>query len=329
MRELATRGIPQLCLTPKASPLAQHLRAMKLPVKEIPWRGGSDPRAIWHVFNTLGYYNIAHCHDAHAFQVALLPARLRNAKIIAARRVPFKTNPLKWNRADIVIAVSRHVRDMLLNNGIEQPRIRVIHSGTDAVETNAVEPYSPIIRQQRNVPVDAFVVATAALLIPLKGQLIVPAAAALLPDVHWFIAGDGPMRGELESAIARYDVAGRVHMLGWLPDARRLFKEIDAYLSASTEDGLGNSVTESLAMGVPVLSADGGGGAEIVRPVHERTHAVLYRASDARALADAVENLKKPEVRRSVLAAQQERFPDFDIHRTAEQTLQVYQELMQ
>jgi glycosyltransferase involved in cell wall biosynthesis len=328
MRELAARNIPQLCITPTGSPLAQRLKSMALPVKEISWRGGSDPRAIWHAFQYLAHYDIAHCHDAHAFQVALLPARWHNRKLIGSRRVPFKANPMKWNRAHAVIAVSAHVRDMLVQNGVAAERIRVIHSGIDAEEARAVEPYSPSVRHQHNVPAHAFVVASAALMIPLKGQMIVPEAAAMLPDVHWFIAGDGPLRGELESAITRYDVADRVHMLGWLPDARRLFHEVDAYLSASTEDGLGNSVIEAMAMRVPVLSADGGGGAEIVRPVHERTHAVLYRANDARALADAIENLRKPDVRAHVLAAQETRFPDFDIHRTAEQTLQVYQELM-
>jgi glycosyltransferase involved in cell wall biosynthesis len=327
MRELAAARVEQLCICPAGSPLAQRLAAMQLPVRGIRWQGSSDPRVMWQLLRELRKFDVVHCHDAHALQVALLPAKLLRVKVVAARRVPFKTNAVKWNRADIVIAVSEHVREQLVRNGVDASRVRVVHSGTDPAETRAVAPLVPTMREQRGVAADAFVVASAALLVPTKGLTIIPAAAALLPDVHWFIAGQGPLRAEIESGIAAHGVADRVHMLGWLPDARRLFKEIDVYLSASTEDGLGNSVTEALAMGVPVLSADGGGGAEIMKPVHDVTEAALYEAQNARSLANAVRRLRDPALRARVLTAQATRFPIFDIARTAAQTLALYREI--
>jgi glycosyltransferase involved in cell wall biosynthesis len=217
---------------------------------------------------------------------------------------------------------------VLIRSGVHAARIRVIHSGTDLQETRAVQPLQPSMRTRRGIPPDAFVVANAAYFVHWKGQLVIPPAAALLPDVHWLVAGDGPMRAELEAAIAAHDVADRVHLLGWLPDARPLLLESDVYVSASTEDGLGNSVTEALALRVPVVSADAGGGAEIVRPVEERTHAVLFEPGNARALADTVTRLRDSALRAQVIAAQDERFRDFDITRTAEATLDVYRELL-
>ncbi len=328
MRELGRAGIEQLCICPASSPLAHRLRQMELPVQPIAWRGGSDPRALWHVLRALRDYDLVHCHDAHALQIALVPAHLRRRKVIGARRVPFTTNALKWNRADRVIAVSNTVRDVLLRSGVAAARVRVVHSGTDLAETRAVAPYEPRLREQRGVPASAFVVANAAFFVAWKGQLIIPAAAALLPDVHWFMAGDGPMKSELEAAIAQHGVGDRVHLLGWLPDARRLLQEVDAYVSASTEDGLGNSVTESLALRVPVLSADAGGGAEIMRPVQQRTGAVLFEPGNPQSLADAVTRLRAPGVRERVLAAQDERFRDFAIERTAAATLAIYREVI-
>jgi glycosyltransferase involved in cell wall biosynthesis len=327
MRELAQAGVRQLCVCPQGSPLAHRLTEAGLPVRTINWRGGSDPRAAWRVYRTLSGYQIVHCHDAHALQVALLPARMRGAKVIGARRVPFTTSAFKWNRAHRVIAVSNTVRDVLIDSGVTPERIRVIHSGTDLAETCAVQPFEPRIREQYGVPAQAFVVANAALFVAWKGQLVIPAAAALLPDVYWFLAGDGPMKADIEAAIAHHQVGDRVQLLGWLPDARRLLKEVDAYVSASTEDGLGNSVTESLALRVPVLSANAGGGAEIVRPVHDQTGAVLFEAGNARSLADAITRLREPGMRERVIAAQDERFRDFAIERTAAATLAVYREL--
>lgn len=328
MGELARSAIRQLCICPTGSILSERLAAAGLPVRTIPWRGGSDPRAVWRVLRMLAQFDIVHCHDAHALQIALLPGRLLRKPLVASRRVPFRTNAFKWNRADAVIAVSAHVRAGLIRDGVEAQRIHVVHSGTDAEETRSVAAAAPTLRARYGVPADAFVVANAAALIPLKGQRIIPEAATRLPDVHWLIAGDGPDRQEIASAITRNGVAGRVHLLGWLADARPLFKEADVYLSASTEDGLGNSVTECLALGVPVVSADGGGGAEIVRPVHERTQAVLYPANDVAALVHQIRRLRDPALRARVIAAQAERFPDFDIRRTAPQTLALYRQLV-
>ncbi len=329
MRELSKADVEQLCICPLGSALAERLRAEKLPVFPIAWRGGADVRALWRVTRALPRYDIVHCHDAHALQIALLPARVLGKKVVAARRVPFKTSALKWNRADVVVAVSEYVRENLLRDGVQPERIRVIHSGTDAKETNAVHALVPPVRERYHLPAGAFVVVSAASLVPVKGQSIIPRAAALLPDVHWFIAGTGPLKPELEAAIAQQAVTDRVHLLGWLPDARRLFKEADAYLSASTDDGLGNSITESLAIRVPVISANGGGGAEIMRPVQERTNAVLYEAGNAESLASAITRLRDPATRAEVIAAQDARFPDFDIRRTSSQTLELYRQLVE
>ncbi len=328
MRELARQNVKQLCICPAGSPLAQRLTAASLPVKTIRWRGGADPRAIWHVWRALSQFNIVHAHDAHALQIAILPAKLRGARLIGARRVPFTTSAAKWNRADRVIAVSQTVRAILLASGVDEKRVCVIHSGTDLQETRSVPPLQPRMRAQRGLPDDAFVVVNAAYFVKWKGQMVIPPTAALLPDVHWFVAGEGPMREDLEASIAHYDVADRVHLLGWLPDARPLLREADVYVSASTEDGLGNSVTESLALQVPVISANAGGGAEIVRPVHERTGAVLFEPGNAQALAGAITRLRDANVRQQVVAAQDERFRDFAIERTAAQTLAIYRELL-
>ena len=328
MREVAKAGITQLCICPQDSALAKRLNDAHLPAREIAWRGGADPRALWSITREMPEYDVVHCHDAHALQQAILSAKVYGKKIIAARRVPFTTSAFKWNLADRVIAVSDTVRQVLLKSGIDPWRVRVIHSGTDLAETRSVEPLRPSVRERLKLSNNSFVIANAALFVPVKQQLLIPRAAALLPDVHWCLAGDGPLRDEIISSIAEHNVGDRVHLLGWLPDARSLIKEADAYVSASSEDGLGNSVTESLALRVPVLSADGGGGAEIMGPVHERTHSVLFQAGNPQSLADAVRKLREPGMREKIIAAQDDRFADFAIERTAQQTLELYQEVL-
>lgn len=327
MRELANAKIPQLCIAPADSPLAQRLTYLKLPVKRVKWSTGSDPRAMLAIVRTIRAFDVVHCHDAAALQLAILPAKLFGVPIVAARRVRFKTNAFKWNRADRVIAVSQTVREQLLLAGVDDGRIRVIHSGTDLAETRAVNPAQPPLRKRFGLAASTFVAGNAAVFIPAKGQALIPEAAALLPDVHWFIAGEGRERGAIEAAIAKYNVADRVHLLGWLDDARPMLKELNTYVSTSTDDGLGNSITESLALQIPVLVANAGGPAEIMQPVQDKTGAVIFEPGDARGLADSIVKLQNQAVRADVIAAQDARFSDFAIERTGEATLAVYREV--
>jgi L-malate glycosyltransferase len=328
MRELEKAGISQLCVAPQDSPLAQRLTYLKLPVKRVKWSTGSDPRALAALARTIRHFDVVHCHDAAALQLAIIPAKLFGVPIIGARRVRFKTNAFKWNRADRVIAVSQTVCAELIKAGVHDDHIRVIHSGTDFNETRSVKPLQPSLRSRFGIDAHAFVAGNAAAFIPAKGQTLIPEAAALLPDVHWLIAGEGSERGAIEAAISNHDVGDRVHLLGWLDDARPMLKELDAYVSTSTDDGLGNSITESLALQLPVIVADAGGPAEIMQPIHDRTGAVKFEPRNARALADAITRLRTAEMREKVIAAQNERFADFAIERTGAATLAVYRELV-
>jgi glycosyltransferase involved in cell wall biosynthesis len=328
MRGLAKGSVRQLCICPTNSPLEQRLLAAELPVQGIAWRGGSDPRVLWSVARSLPAFDIAHCHDAHALQLAILPARLQRKKLIAARRVVFPASSWKWNRADRVIAISRTVRDALIRSGIDAQRTRTIYSGIDIEAIRATPFAQPTWRQRLGIPASAFVVANAASLIRLKGHTMIPQAAALLPDVQWLIAGEGPQRNDIETAIQRHRVADRVHLLGWVPDARQLLKEADAYVSPALEEGLGNAILEALALRIPVLSAAAGGGAEVMQPVQERTQAVFFESADPQSLVRALQCVREPDMRAAVLAAQDERIADFAIQRTVAATLAIYREVL-
>lgn len=329
MRELAERGIDQLCVCPAGSPLEERLREESLPVRGIRWRGGSDPRAMVSIARIARRFDIVHGHDAHALQVAILPTRLRRVPLVAARRVHFRASAWKWNRPDRVIAISDTVRDALLRGGIDRDRIRSIHSGVDVAELAAQEPLAPSLRERLGLGADDFLVGNIGHLHPYKGQLVIPAAAALLPDVHWVIIGEGPERAALEAAIARHGVGDRVHLTGFLPDARRVLGEFDAFVFSSTNEPLGTSVLDAMAREIPVIGADAAGSREILSPVHRATGISLFPAGDAAGLAERVRTLlREPERRPGILESQRLRLMDYRSERTAEQTLHLYQELI-
>lgn len=329
MRELARRSIPQLCICPANSPLAQVLTHAGLPVQPVTWTSGSDPRAFMAIARSISSFDVVHAHDASAFQLAIIPARLRRVPLVASRRTRFTTSALKWNRAQCIIAIAQGVRDVLIAAGVQRDKIVVIHSGIDIEESRKVERAVPSLRSRTGIEPQAFVAGNAGHLFEVKAQRLIPAAAAFTPGVQWLIAGEGPERAALEAAITLHDVADRVRLLGWLDDGRTLLSEIDAYVSPATDEALGTMVLEAMARGVPVVAANAGGPAEILAPVHAQTGAVLVAPNSAAALAEGVQRIQNDAALRQLVTDwQTERLKDFDSTLTATATLSVYQRVV-
>jgi glycosyltransferase involved in cell wall biosynthesis len=118
-----------------------------------------------------------------------------------------------------------------------------------------------------------------------KGLDVLSAAARLAPDVPIALAGDGPMRADLEASSVP-----SLRMLG-LRTPDQLIEDVDqavAIISPST--GLENAplaVIEGLRAGRPVIASDIGGQPELI----DAGSGVLVPAGDPGALADAMRRL--------------------------------------
>ena len=78
--------------------------------------------------------------------------------------------------------------------------------------------------------------------------------AARFPHAHYVIAGDGPLRPQLEAEAARLGVAPNVHFLGWRDDARAIMAGLDVLLAPSLWEGFGLVFLEAMALRVPVIA---------------------------------------------------------------------------
>lgn len=88
---------------------------------------------------------------------------------------------------------------------------------------------------------------------------------------------------------------GRVEFRGHRHDMGEEFSRLDVLVHASlTPEPFGQVIIEGMAAGVPVIAADAGGPAEMIR--HDVT-GVLYRPCDADALTAALRRLRDPALR--------------------------------
>ena len=121
------------------------------------------------------------------------------------------------------------------------------------------------------------------------------------PEARLTIAGSGPEEARLRAATAELGLDGYVRFAGRLDREAMasLYRDADLSLNPSLADNLPNSVLESMASGVPVVSTNVGG---VPYLVEHGTTALLVEPRDAEGMAAAALRLLDDAALRRQLA---------------------------
>ncbi|MBI4556524.1 MAG: glycosyltransferase [Candidatus Hydrogenedentes bacterium] len=238
--------------------------------------------------------DILHAHTSHAHTYACLARALAGyGKVVVSRRVDFAPNSnwlnrWKYRSPDRIIAISECVAGILRNFGVDPARISVVHSGIDPKRFDV----PPLPRKELGVPADAPLLGNVAALVDHKDHATLIAAMPQilqeLSALHLIIAGEGELRPALEAQVAQLGMQRSVHLLGYREDVPRLMRTFDAFVLSSKWEGLGTSVLDAMACGLPIAATAGGGIPEMVE--HERT-GLLAPPRDPPAIAQAIVRL--------------------------------------
>jgi len=214
--------------------------------------------------------------------------------------VPHSTQPRLRARlvralqaAQRVFAVSESLRRHAVSLGIPGEKIRVVGNGVDT------DRFRPMDRQQarrrHGLPPEARVLVSVGALVERKGfhRVIecLPELLAREPHLRYLVVGgaspEGDMGAELRAQVRRLGLDRQVLFLGPVPpDALKwLLSAADVFVLATRNEGWANVFLEAMACGLPVVTTDVGGNAEVVcRP--ELGRVVPY--GDAQALTAAL-----------------------------------------
>jgi colanic acid/amylovoran biosynthesis glycosyltransferase len=166
--------------------------------------------------------------------------------------------------ADFVVGVSSFGKSQLQRRCAPKDwsKVHVVRCGLDAAFLEAE--LTPVPNTPRLVCVGRLCVDKAQL-------LAVEAVAALVRDgieVELDLIGDGPTRPDLEAAIARHGLQGRVRLLGWASQdgVRQAILASRALVLPTAAEGLPVVLQEALALGRPVVTTWVAGIPELVVP---------------------------------------------------------------
>jgi glycosyltransferase involved in cell wall biosynthesis len=356
-RGLEERGIVSVVAAPQGSPLAQRLRKHDLPVIELPPGPSLSPKTVRSVQQVLAdrHWNVLHAHTARAHSLGFLCFRLppprpfHRPSFVISRRVDFvpSRDPLtrlKYTAGDqTFICVSEAIREILQHYGVAPRLLRVVRSGVQIPGASiASDPLpselSPTARLEERVELrDELGVPTGAILLGSIGQLVehkghahlleaLPEVLRAEPRTHLVLLGDGERERDLRRQVERLGLCQSVTFAGYRPDAARYLPAMDLFVMPSVEEGLGTSILDAQAAGVPVVVTRAGG---IPEAISEGETGRIVPAADPPALARAIlALLRSPETMAEMGRAGRRWVAErFSAERMVEETLAVYREI--
>ncbi len=209
----------------------------------------------------------------------LLPAPLRPALVTVARG----GERAVARRAAATLVLSRYMQGELAPlSARASRRATVIPGGIDAERFRPGIPVSHAVTERADP-----LLFTARRLVPRTGvsQLVqaMPEVLRALPEARLAIAGDGPLRSEIESLIAGLGLAGRVLMLGRVSDEELIgwYRAASLFVLPTQElEGFGISTIEALACGTPAVGTPAGATPEILSALDRRLLTASPSAAD-------------------------------------------------
>ncbi|MDR2678059.1 MAG: glycosyltransferase [Zoogloeaceae bacterium] len=287
-------------------------------------------------------FDLVHLHlpdpMSHLASLAL-PARLPrvitwHADILRHQRLlklyrPWQDRLLAQARA-IIVATPGHLTasPTLTMPGIRH-KIRVIPFGFDLERFAIPAPEAAAIRARY----PGQLIFALGRHVSYKGfDVLLQALTRLKPEVHLLLGGEGPLTPNLKQQASALGLAGRVHFLGRIPDARlpAHYQACDLFClpSVTHAEAFGIVQLEAMASGLPVVSTRLENGVDFVN--REGETGLTVPPGNPEALAQALTTLLTQPVLRAELGkhARQRVQTEFRRETMAQQTLALYRDVL-
>lgn len=178
---------------------------------------------------------------------------------------------------------------------------------------------------------DTVVVGSVARLVPQKGLEVLLQAAAILtprfPQVRFVVAGEGPLRAQLEIVRKNLGLEKYFFFLGHCEQVPALLSRLSVFVLPSLSEAQGIAVLEAMQAGRPVVVSAVGGLSELVE--HNK-NGLLVPPGKADLLAEAIEKLLlQPQLAARLAQQAQADVSRFNIVESMRRTKLVYDRVLE
>jgi glycosyltransferase involved in cell wall biosynthesis len=335
---LKNAQIPQIIVCQSKSELESKAQDMGIQTHSMKMRGEIDLFFIREFKTWISQFQnpIVHTHSAHAHTLAFLAHKMGGKfKLIVSRRVDFRLskNPLsiwKYRSSDVsyFLCVSRKISSILIMDGVDPEKVITVHSGIPIQKfSNLPNPDS--LRKELGISNDTIVIGNIAALVNHKDQATMLRAISEIDTSTPFvflIAGEGKLEFKLKTLAETLGIESKVKFLGFRNDIPTLLSLFHIFTLTSEEEGLGTSILDAMASGLPIIATNAGGISEMV--VNDKG-GFLSPIKDHKSLAIQFKTLIESKDKRKEFGIfNRKEVHRFSIENTISKTIQVYYSLI-
>jgi glycosyltransferase involved in cell wall biosynthesis len=315
-------GYRTLIVAPTGSPLIHRAERAGLPTYRLTLRSEWDIRSARELRAVASEWraDIVHAHDARAHSIARLALLgKRKTHLIVTRRVAFtpKQVRLKYRHGiDAFIAISNAVKAVMVKAGVPADRIDVVYSGLPAPVVKRPRNW----RRERGWPSTTIVCGIVGAMTQEKGLDLVGGIARRLPGevfrrTRLVLLGGKGKGGTSVSGVEGFDA-------GFVEEIHDAMAGLDVLWHPAKSEGLGTSVIDAMALGVPPIAFSVGGLPEVIE---DGKSGLLIPAGDVQAfMRGAAELITNDALRARLGEGAKVRAREFSDKRMIERTAEVY-----
>ena len=335
---LQGRGIRNILICSKGSAIAKYFKNNEyVDVQEVAYIGDVDPRLLGAILSVIGKRrpNLFHVHSRRGADLwGAIAARLVRTPSIVTRRVD---NPesrlatkLKYRSFDKVITISEGIKRVLISQGVPECHIECVRSAIDVSEYGK-KCRKKWFRSEFGLPKECLIIGMVAQFIARKGHKYMLKAFEEIheeyPNTFLIFFGRGPLETEVKSQVAQKGLMNKVLFAGFRKDIANLLPCLDILVHPALMEGLGVSLIQAAASGVPIVATKVGGIPEIVR--HNK-NGLLVPPKESGRLAKALRRLLSDNRLRSRLGIGGRSLvqEEFSIDTMVEGNLRIYKQLL-
>jgi len=282
--------------------LVEKLKALGVETFRIPMSSPFDLKAAWDVSALCRKLQVDLIHTQYLREnyIALFSRFFnRKLKVMYTSHFILKNNavlrvfnrlltPLESN----IVAVCNKGKEMMISNGVDGKKIKVIFNGVDPNFWGSSVPST--MRREFGIAEDVFVLLCASRFAYDKGHKFLINSIAELKKItdrefKCILANDGPLFEECKNQVASLGLEKNIIFTGFRKDIKNLIDGSDLYINSSAHEALSFAIIEVLASGLPVIATDMGGNGDIINP--ETNCGILVKYDDAVGLAKAVNKI--------------------------------------
>lgn len=252
-------------------------------------------------------YDIVHAHSSKAGFICRVAARMAGVgKVVytphghvfygyfgkVLTRLILFVEALLARITDRIIGLTEAECDEWLSFGVgRKDKYVAIPSGVDfeMIESEVVEGRD--LKEEMGIPLEEKLVGSVGRFVGIKGyEYFIEAAAELLKkrkDLHFALAGDGPLAGKYREMISSLGLEGRFHLVGWQESMGGFIRALDYFVLPSLNEGMGRVLVMAMYYRKPVIATRVGGVPSLV----SEGAGVLIDPASSGAIAGAVEDL--------------------------------------